>query len=61
MTVRESKAGPPPHDWSVKNSTQQSDEIQKLKHENELLSIKVDEMTTRYMQIDDLSFFFNSW
>lgn len=54
MTVRESKAWPP-------HSTQQSDEIQKLKHENELLSIKVDEMTTRYMQIDDLSFFFNSW
>lgn len=61
MTVRESKAWTPPHDWSVKNSTQQSDEIQKLKHENELLSIKVDELTTRYMQIDDLSFFFNSW
>lgn len=51
MTVRESKAWPPPHDWPVNNSTQQSDEIQKLKHENELLSIKVDEMTTRLSKI----------
>lgn len=48
MTVRDSKAGPLPKDWSVFKPTLQLDEIEKLKHENELLNIKVDELTTRY-------------